>query len=221
MGRGRKQLESEGPAGAPLWMVTFCDCMTLMLTFFVLLFSFSSFDEDVFEKLAMSFAKALYGESPPVEEDKSAFLPTEQFVAIEYLGKGSEKVTLAKGWEDNLKEETKPVDFHSRKVFLLPSKEVFWGKGPAISLEGRNTLGTMASFLKEIPSRIVISENGPWDDEGGNQLGLLRAWAVMKYLTTNQGLDKNWFSISATSTLAKQKAERELEIVLLERSIYN
>jgi len=54
-----------------------------------------------------------------------------------------------------------------------------------------------------------------------NQLGLLRAWAVMEYLTAKQGLEKNWFSISATSTLAKQKAERELEIVLLERSIYN
>jgi len=221
MHREKKQLETEGQAGAPLWMVTFCDSMTLMLTFFVLLFSFSSFNEDVFEKLAMCFNKALSAPNPLFKKDWGAFLPTEQIVATEEIGEGSEKPTIARGWDDHLREETEPSDFHSRKVFLLPSKDVFLGKGSAISLEGRNTLATMARFLKERPSRIVISENGPGDDVSSNQLGLLRAWAVMEYLTAKQGLEKNWFSISATSTLAKQKAERELEIVLLERSIYN
>ncbi len=232
MGGTKRQSEADEPAGAPLWMVTFCDCMTLMLTFFVLLFSFSSFNVDVFQEMAMSFAKALYAETPPVEEDKGAFLPTEQIVAIEYLGEGSEKVTLAEGWEAGLKEETESADFHSRKVFLISSKRIFWAKGATISSEGRNTLATMASFLKEVPNRIVISENGPGDEEE-EQFGLLRAWAVMEYLTTKQGLDKGWFSISAASTLTReglesgetdhlrQRTERRLEIVLLERSIYN
>ena len=233
MGGTKRQLENDEPAGAPLWMVTFCDSMTLMLTFFVLLFSFSSFNVAVFQEMAMSFSKALYAETPPIEEDKGAFLATEQIVTIEYLGEGSEKVTLEEGWGSGLKEETESADFHNRKVFLIPSKKVFWGKGTAISSEGRNTLATMASFLKEVPNRIVISENGPGDEEEEEQFGLLRAWAVMEYLTTKQGLDKGWFSISAASTLTReglesgetghlrQKTERMLEIVLLERSIYN
>ncbi len=233
MVRARKEPEPEEPAGAPEWMVTYCDCMTLMLTFFVLLFSFSSFNVDVFEKLSISFARALYVDPPPIVKDKGAFLPTEQIAAIEYVGEGSEKVTLVRGWEGNLKEETKLVDFHSRKVFLISSKKTFWGKGTTISSEGRNTLTTMATFLKERPSRIVISENGPGDDEDDEQFGLLRAWAVIEYLTTKQGLDKRRFSISAASTLAQEglesgepdrlrpEAERGLEIVLLERSIYN
>ena len=235
MGSTKRQSEDDEPTGAPLWMVTFCDCMTLMLTFFVLLFSFSSFNVDVFQEMAMSFSKALYAEPPPVEEDKGAFLPTEQIVAIEYIGEGSEKVTLTEGWEAGLKgetESTEPGDFHNRKVFLIPSKRAFWAKGTAISSDGRNTLATMASFLKEVPNRIVISENGPGDDED-EQFGLLRAWAVMEYLTIKQGLDKGWFSISAASTLTRessksgepgqprQRGERMLEIVLLERSIYN
>jgi chemotaxis protein MotB len=233
MGEPQKQVEADGPAGAPLWMVTFCDAMTLMLTFFVLLFSFSSFNVDVFQKMSMSFSRALYEETPPIKEDKGAFLPTEKIVTIEYLGKGSEKVTLEEGWEGGLKEETESADFHRRKVFLILSKKVFWGKGMAISFEGRNTLMKMASFLKEVPNRIVISENGPGDDEEDEPLGLLRAWAVMEYLTIKQGLDKSWFSISAASTLTREhpisgepgqpeaEAERGLEIVLLERSIYN
>ena len=233
MEREKKRAEPERQAGAPLWMVTFCDSMTLMLTFFVLLFSFSSFNVEVFEKLTMSFTKALSSDVPPVEKDKSAFLPMEQIVATGGPGEGSEKATLARGWEGGLKEETEGVDFRSRKVFLISSEEVFWGKGTVISSEGRDTLTKMALFLREVPELIVISENAPGGDKDSEQFGLLRAWAVMEYLTTKRGLDKKLFSISAASTLTQEglkssepehrgaEAERGLEIVLLERSICN
>jgi hypothetical protein len=91
----------------------------------------------------------------------------------------------------------------------------------------------MASFLKEVPTRVVVSENGPASEEGAEQLGLPRAWAVMEYLTTEHNLNRKLFSISAASTLAQgslrsgeparasTEPERILEIVLLERSIYN
>lgn len=36
------------PAGAPLWMVTFADMMTLLVTFFVLLMSFVIFDQQLY-----------------------------------------------------------------------------------------------------------------------------------------------------------------------------
>ena len=48
MAQNIKRVEPEEPAGAPEWMVTFSDCMTLLLTFFVLLLSFSSFDDSAF-----------------------------------------------------------------------------------------------------------------------------------------------------------------------------
>jgi len=231
MGRERKQPQEEGAKGAPPWMVTYCDCMTLMLTFFVLLFSFASIDESVLEQLSTTFDKALSGVGLVAEKDKGAFLPTKQIVATEQLDKGSEKPTLMKGLESTLKEDAEPVDFHSGKVFLLSSKRLFWGKGTAVSFEGRNTLSTIASLFKETPGRIVISENGPGDDEDSEQFGLPRAWTVMEYLTTKQGLDKGRFSL-AVDTLQRDhkdgqqahsqaKAGRRLEIVLLKRSIYN
>ena len=115
------------------------------------------------------------------------------------------------------------------KVFVVSSKKVFWGKGAAVSFEGRDILTTMASFLKHMPNRVVISENGP-EDEKSEQYGLARAWAVLQFLTEEQGLDKKRFSISGASTLPKNRFEnglvnngfeRAIEIVLLERSIYN
>jgi chemotaxis protein MotB len=48
---------SEGSGGgAPLWMVTFADLMALMMTFFVLLYSFSSLDETKYRMIAASMA---------------------------------------------------------------------------------------------------------------------------------------------------------------------
>ena len=223
-----KQVEEDEAPGAPEWMVTFSDCMTLLLTFFVLLLSFSSFDEKVFRKLKIIFMDALPSPSQSKEISRDAVLPTEQVEMTPELGEGSEKPTLDQGLENNLQKET-PADFRSRKVFSVASEKVFWGNGELISAEGRRILTTMASFLKEVPSRVVICENGG----GAEQLGLSRAWAVLEYLSSRQNLNKNWFSVSAGSILAQEglrgrepsrtsmKSERTLEIVLLERSIYD
>jgi chemotaxis protein MotB len=229
----KKQTEPDEPPGAPEWMVTFSDCMTLLLTFFVLLLSFSSFDDRIFRQLRAIFADALPAAAPEAKSDRDAFLPTKQVQVTAELDEGSEKPTLEKGFQDRTKEDTAPEDFQSRKVFLIESKRIFWGKGAAVSSEGRNIMSIMASFLKELPNRIVISENGPGDEEDGEQLGLPRAWAVLNYFATEQNIDRKRFSISAASTLAKAGLksggparpgpghERTLEIVLLERSIYN
>jgi chemotaxis protein MotB len=226
----KKQAEpEEEPGGAPEWMVTFSDCMTLLLTFFVLLLSFSSFDDKVFWRLKIIYCNALTNISPNPESDRDSFT---HFAPIKYLAeidRGSEKQTLERDEKDGLLEETEPEDFQNRKVFIVSSKKVFWGKGAAISSEGRDIMSTMASFLKEVPDRIVISENGP-GEEDSVQFGLVRAWAVLEYLTETQGLEKKRFSISAASTITKERfdsgqvvaaLERTIEIVLLERSIYN
>ena len=235
MGRGKKQAEADEAPGAPEWMVTFSDCMTLLLTFFVLLLSFSSFDNRIFRKLKVIFSDNMDSVNTAKRENKDAFLPTEQIEPTIELERGSEKPTLVQGVNDGLKEETEPVNFRRRKVFLIPSEKIFWGKGRVISSDGRKIMTIMASFLKEVPSRVVISENGPPDDKSGEHFGLPRAWAVMNYLTTNQNLDEKQFSISAVSTLdarysmldtrresrIENQESRILEIVLLERSIYN
>jgi chemotaxis protein MotB len=233
MGRMKKHAGPDEAPGAPEWMVTFSDCMTLLLTFFVLLLSFSSFDNKVYQKVRIIFGGGQPSVNPRIRKDRDAFLPTEQIVPTAEPDGGSEKPTLSSGVGDNLKEDTEPADYRSRKVFLISSEKVFWGQGTVISSEGRRILSAMASFLREVPGRIVVSEGGP-DGRGGiEQFGLLRAWTAMEYLTARRGLDKRRFNISASSTVPQQgyksgepgqpraEAERTLEIVLLERSIYN
>jgi chemotaxis protein MotB len=227
MGREKKQLEPEQQAGAPEWMVTFSDCMTLLLTFFVLLLSFSSFSNQTeFFRLKMVFAKQ-FSFNKQENKEKEALASKKITEEDDDLSKGSEKPTLEKGTGNNLKETTEPANFHDRKVFSISSVNVFYGNGLVISIQGRKTLSDVASFLKEVPCRVVISENGQENDTDSEHLGIQRAWSVIEYFTAERGLEKGQFSIAAENLQQNQQddfqnnSDRTLEIVLLERSIYN
>jgi chemotaxis protein MotB len=56
------------PPGAPAWMATFSDLVTLLLTFFVLLYAMSKTDESKFQSVAGSIRKAFAGNAMKVGE---------------------------------------------------------------------------------------------------------------------------------------------------------
>jgi chemotaxis protein MotB len=233
MAREKKQTLPDEQPGAPEWMVTFSDCMTLLLTFFVLLLSFSSFDNRIFRSLKVVYSTALTSITPLRQSDRNALSTLHPIKIIAELDKGSEKPTLSQELQDGLLKETKMMDLTTGVAFLISSKRIFWAKGSALSQEGRRLMDLMASYLRESPCRIVISENGPGKDNTGEYFGLPRAWTVLEYLTNEQNLDKDRLSISAEGVLGKKslgnsrpdqrssEAERTVEIVLLQRSIYN
>jgi chemotaxis protein MotB len=233
MVRTNKNVESEGDQGAPEWMVTFSDCMTLLLTFFVLLLSFSSFDNRLFPSLKVVYSRALNSITPtPRRADRDALvsLPPVKYVVM--IDKGSEKPTLAQRFKESLMDETDLVNPRSGMIFWVPSRKVFWAQGIVLSREGRQIMDIMASFVDDVPGRIVVGENGPTGTEGNENFGLARAWAVIEYLTTQKSLDRERFSISATTILTQEnlgrskpkrgrpESERTLEIILLKRSLY-
>jgi chemotaxis protein MotB len=55
----RKKKKEEGPPGAPAWMMTFSDITTLLLTFFILIMTFSTIEKEKFERAKGSFKGAL------------------------------------------------------------------------------------------------------------------------------------------------------------------
>jgi flagellar motor protein MotB len=219
MPRGKKNilLEEEESGGAPEWMVTFSDCMTLLLTFFVLLLSFSSFDKETLPALGQSLAKALpsIGLSGKNKQDSmQKKQPSNQEVK---QPQGTEVPSNAVEQTTNFMKEKKPLDFRNLKVFTIESRDFFWGHGYALSIEGRKVLNTLAGYLKHRTGRIVISENGPG---GKESLGLQRSITVMDYLMKQHDIEKKRFNISCATTMRKGPSKRQLEITLLDRSIY-
>ncbi|MBE0534087.1 MAG: hypothetical protein IH624_00355 [Phycisphaerae bacterium] len=208
----------ETPAGAPEWMVTFSDCMTLLLTFFVLLLSFAAFRPRTLEGLGSSFAQALPTVGMSFTDKREAVLERPQIEKTERLDKGADTPTLTPEDRNNFMKERRPLDFRNLKVFTIPSSDFFFGRGEVISQQGRTVLDKLAILLLADRTRVVISENGP---DGNPEMGLQRAWAVAAYLAGKEGLNKNMFSITASCTLRQRRGDqRMLEITLLERDIY-
>ncbi|MBP6124735.1 MAG: hypothetical protein KA469_02425 [Phycisphaerae bacterium] len=216
MARKKKQFHDEEP-GSPEWLVTFSDCITLLLTFFVLLISFASFEKETFDSLAESFALALPSSGWSLASDKDSFQKKPETNDKTQQNKGSETRTSITRLTSNYMKEEKPLDFRNLKVFTMPSEQFFWGQGTAISQPGREVLEALGKFLHSVQGRIVISENGP---DGKPDLSLVRCLAVLEYFTEEQNLPAERFSISPATTLRTPPHVRQLEITLLERSIY-
>jgi len=223
----RRPPPEESPGGAPKWMVTFSDCMTLLLTFFVLLLTFSSFDDKAFSKMTTSLGKAL----PSVGErrnDQDAVTPKQPVQYQPNRRRGSEKPDADGDQEGNLEDGQMHLDFEQRRVYLVPSTKVFLGLGAELSQAGKELLADFAFVAQDMPHPVVISEHRQPADKGGDRLGMRRSWAVVRYLAETESLDRRRFAISATPTVpaenippgAEIKSQpRLLAITLLDRSI--
>jgi flagellar motor protein MotB len=219
--------EEESVEGAPLWIISFADMMSLLMAFFVMLSTFSSFGPAETAKLHKAVKATLmsdfYGgwrRSLP----RGAMGP--QSLAAGQLAKGSEKPTLEEAHDNGLMAETEPDDFRTRKVFVIESTNVFWASGVTLSAAGRDYLDTLAAFVGNVPGRIVISESGPGPAAGAQaaddpELGLRRAVVVMKYLS-DKGIPRDRCCIGAAGMRPPESAtaDRMLEIALLEESAY-
>lgn len=220
-----KAPQDDEPQGAPEWMVTFSDCMTLLLTFFVLLLSFSSFDDKVHRQLKETMFMDLPSVYRQVKRERDAVKQAEQIIPTRELEKGSEKETLKAGPSGNLQDKSRAEAFRSRKVFLIPSREVFLGRGTALSPKGREMLRRLAEFLEKVPGRIVICESAPDIDSQKKELGLKRCWSVLHRMCRVERFDAKRLSITASTTIPEShelnRDQRWLEIVILDRSIAN
>lgn len=235
MGLEKKPPEPEEAPGAPEWMLTFSDCMTLLLTFFVLLMTFSAPGDSEISGIGEAAARFLPGFDWANEMYRDSLSKYMQLQPAEGMEAGSERPTLEQGTKGGLKETTTPFDLDIAKVFLIPSENIFLGKGPVISPKGRDIMATMASFLKKIPNRVVICECRPKGDKDSENTGLERGWAVVEYLVTQHNIDKSRLAISISPTSitteediessgpsqSMMEPERILEIVVLDRSSYN
>ena len=231
MATGIKQSGSED-AGAPEWMVTFSDCMTLLLTFFVLLLSFSSFDDKVFPKMESAFAEGLASFGLRPTKDLKALAPTPRVIYNREPAAGSEKPTMDGQYESHPSENLDFLDFQGQKVFLVPSSKIFLGMGIRMSARGRQMLADMGVLLRAVPNRIVISEHAVEARDDTDEIGLKRAWEITRFLAAHKDLDQARFSICSAGTMmegrlqnsglfaANPRTERVIEIVILERSTY-
>lgn len=225
---GRKK-RNDGPGE---WLLTYSDMVTLLLTFFVLLYSYSRTDLVRFQQALASFRKALamtWTETEMAQQISNHSRTTgdisDDKLAAEVRG------LLQK---DALSEKIS-VAADQRGVVIRLKEQVLFDLGRAeLRPEALSVLGKIAAALNEVSDREIRVE-GHTDDLPINtvvypsnwELSAARAAAVVKYFVNECGLSPERFEIAGfgefrpaypNSTPDLRRLNRRVEIVLRKRT---
>jgi flagellar motor protein MotB len=206
---GKAKPQEESGESAPLWIISFADMISLLMAFFVMLTTFSSFGPRESERIrtvARMTVTPNYGWHMQIPQ--SSIRPT--LVAAGDGSAGSERPTLESTGNGRSMKESYSSDYKNARIFTAESSSMFLVKGQILSPKGRDTLGKLAEFLANVPGRIVIFERGP---AGDTDLGIRRAVAVVRELQEG-GIPKERCNISTSTMLEGVTTTRQIEIVI-------
>ncbi|PYZ93779.1 flagellar motor protein MotS [Salipaludibacillus keqinensis] len=216
MNRRRQSREEKG---APKWMVTFSDMMTLILVFFILLFSMSVVDAQKFRAIADSFQdRAVFDFNPslipfenpaedrdvkddPFEEDIDPF---ESFIEMdeddmsEQLDDLLEEVTEYLE-ENELTEEITASRDDRGVVLVLQEQALFESARAEIITDAEPFLGKVGTLLSTIPNMVKVeghTDSRPISTAqfpSNWELSGARASSVIRFLIDEQDLEAERF----------------------------
>ncbi|OWZ84236.1 flagellar motor protein MotB [Natranaerobius trueperi] len=201
--RQRRNREQDFDSSGGNWLQTYADTITLLLAFFVLLYSMSTIDAEKFDRVLVSLHESFSGvlsehQAQIPKEDPDITLPSPDRNIPEKEERMMENIY------DQLKEYIDEADLAD--VVLLDKEEhgvvlrfqdkVLFDPGSAnLKREGVDILNEIASILKEVPNEIKVE--GFTDDVPQNtpefpsnwELSTGRATTVLRNLTETGELD--------------------------------
>lgn len=201
MGKKAPVQEEEGGEAVPLWYVSFADMITLLLSFFVMLSTFSSYDNESRTKFAGACqAITAYSVFPNRQVPRESLLNIVER-QVDFTETGSEKAHIIT--DADIKNRPKD-DWRSEKEAYARHKTLFipladLEPGGDLSDSGKAYLKKLADFMKAVPCQINISQppNGePLSDRISSAARGQRAWQVVEYLIEQEKLPSDRLSVS-------------------------
>ncbi|MGI6452780.1 MAG: OmpA family protein [Syntrophomonadaceae bacterium] len=197
----KKKKKKEDPG----WMMTFSDMMTLLLVFFVLLYSFSVVDIVKFQRFLASFQGVGILERGPeaMEQDKEKDfeIPLEAEADLSNSEALYETYLIVEEYirENNMEMEVS-VRLDERGVVLEIKDEILFASGQAdLKPDALVVLQSLSGLLRYIPNTISVeghTDNRPIHNArfpSNWELSTARALAVVRYLSENLGLSPDRF----------------------------
>ncbi|MCP4693878.1 MAG: OmpA family protein [Desulfobacterales bacterium] len=198
--------------GAPDWVVTFGDLMSLLLCFFVLLLSFSEMDRAKYKEVAGSLAKAFgvqrknrtfqvpKGVRMVAKDFDQELVPTKEahdFVVSEEVETIGEQIK--ENIEDNFKESGDMIEVEGQEdkmVIRLMGETAFSSGKTVLRPKMKEFLIKLAPLLKEQTTGDIVvaghTDNVPVktrEFRSNLELSLSRAARVTHYLSSKAGVD--------------------------------
>ncbi len=231
-------LSQMGPKeeGAPEWLTTFADLMSLLLCFFVLLLSFSELDRQRFKEIAGALAQAFGVQRKVVtyEIPKGEKIISKQF--DQDIVQTRPQDILGQRLEEEIKTKFKDkkdlldVKVTKHGVLIRMMGETTFDIGKAeIKPEMEPLLKTIGEMLEKTQGDILVA--GHTDDvpiiskvfKSNLDLSLARARAVTEYLLANSSVDPKrvatmgfgeYRPIVSNETPEGRQKNRRVEIIL-------
>ena len=176
------------PAGAPMWMVTFSDLVTLLLTFFVLMLSMANMDQVKFNQASDSLAGAfgVLGSSNKTEVAPPRVISyspvNDDFPSRVY------RRLKTKLRELKLNKKIKLVKDRGAVVLRVDEAILFRSGQSRLQPEAEPMLRKVAELIRPLPLNLKIE--GHTDNRGDEManwnLSVNRSVSVLRFFATNQ-----------------------------------
>lgn len=233
---GRKKKEEEHKAGAPDWLATYGDMMTLLLVFFVLLFAMSNIDSQKYKAVVQSLSGSLgvldSGTTvslEPLINNYPSDSPTEEPSESEELS--DMQAEIQKILEESKLDGQVKLEINERGLLIRFLENVLFDSGKAdLKPQAMEIIDKVSDILKDAPRRILVeghTDNVPistFKFPSNWELSTTRAVNVVKYMIDHNGiaairLSASGYSdqhpISENSSVEGKKNNRRVDMVIL------
>lgn len=204
MSRKKKKSDDINPNA---WLDTYADTITLLLTFFILLYSMSSVDSKKLKELSYALQKSLKG-NVKVEEivdiDQIDQVNTEELDTDEIEEQMQDDLIekLNQTIEKNSFTETVKIREEENGVVLQLDETILFDSGKAdLKENSQNVLNMVTKIIEDLPNDVLIEGNTddvPMNNENFRsnwELSTARAVNVVKYFVSEKNLNPTRFAV--------------------------
>lgn len=233
MARKKRRNKGDNDGGSPGWLASYADTMTLLMTFFVLLYSMAEVDSEKLKNLSNAFQQVLQGQKSDSILDfnmDDGQVPVEGEDIIEkneedYTYKELKKYIEEKGLEDNVKlnKTEEGVELQLGESLLFDS-----GKAELID-KSKDVLNKVSEIINNTSGEIRIeghTDNVPLNKKGKSnwELSVERAVNVVRFFIENKNIKADRLSavgygeykpIADNTTTEGKSANRRVSILFV------
>lgn len=207
----RKKKKHEDEFTGDEWLATYSDCITLLLTFFILLYSMSTIDNEKLKTLSEAFKTVMTGETGETLMEYDLYngqvpliggeADIENFTDEAETAQQQMYDTVKKFVEDNeLGEVVDIIESERGTVIQLRDNILFETSSSLLREDSKSVLGKINSLIASVPNHILVE--GHTDNRAIKtsefpsnwELSVDRAVNVVRYFTETMGQSPSRFS---------------------------
>lgn len=240
MPRKRKKTDNGGMRGDE-WLNTYSDCITLLLTFFILLYSMSTVDEAKLRQLSKAFNEIMVGKVGDSVLKYNLYNGEVPVIGGEEEGEleGDVIVPSSHSMYDEIKrfsvannlDEVVEITEDERGIILQLKDSILFESGKSnLKSDSKEILNKLSNLIKEMPNSIVIeghTDNVPINTseyKNNWELSTARSLSVVEYFISDKGLNPSRFSASgygeykplvSNTTIENKSKNRRVNILIV------